>query len=408
MNAQSASPAQTSAQRPAWIETVRRKATGSFYSDRICVDGLEVTLKSVDPSLVRWVLKYMQPLSSGSESSKNEECTLICLYEDELVAEASSYFAIEDNIDFLGRGKDGTTLRCAVISDEIVLYCCGSDGIFWLADFEAKTIFIVFSSRTKHPALDFSRTVRGIVASYLTGRGWSFYHAGAVDTAEGVLMIVGNPGAGKTSLILALVRDGARFVANEHLFIRADGGGIQALSYPLPIAVGLGTAMQFPDLAKLVETPDPLLYPRRRFSASRVAETPRDQWPSLDDKLQLLPEELNTYVGPSTVSPGGKLHAVVVPQVSKTPVTPKVEVLDEDASYDILADNLLEPSNNQSRFAWSRMVAQDQRGEGEDHDDEQLERLCSVNAVRLHYCLSGTDNTSGLQDLLMKSLPSKH
>ncbi|MGI9420551.1 MAG: hypothetical protein ACR2RA_22235 [Geminicoccaceae bacterium] len=318
------------------------------------------------------------------------------------MAEAVRYLGNEDNIDFFGKGKDSAKLKCAELSDDLTLYCNGPDGVFWLADFGRKTMTMVFSSRTPRPALDFSRMVRDIITGYLTDRSWSLYHAGAVETSEGVLMIVGNPGAGKTTLILALVRDGARYIANEQVFVRAEGDRFQVLGYPLAIAIGLGTALQFPGLSPLIETPDPLLYPRRRMSASRIRETPREKWPSLDDKLQLLPEEIDRYVGPSGFVPGGRLRALVVPRIGKSPTPPKIERLDEDTSYDILADNLLEPLLNRSRFAWSRMVAKDLRSE--DEDDELLERLCTVDAVRFEYSLSASEDGSGFTDMLLKSV----
>lgn len=405
MNAQTSYPTRTPAHPPAWIETVQRAATGKFHADRFCVDGLEITLNAVDPSLVRWVFKYLQPLSLKSSGPKKETCTFYCLHEDDLVVEASRFFNDERNIDFLGRGKDGATLKCAKISDNLTLYSNGSDGIFWLADFAAKTIIMVFSSRTRRPALDFSRMVRDIITSYLTDQGWCLYHAGAVGTDDGVLMIVGNPGAGKTTLILGLVRDGARYMANEQLFVRADGDGFQALGYPMAIAVGLGTALQFQGLADLIEAPDPLLYPRRRFNLSEIKETPREKWPLLDDKLQMLPEEISTYVGPSEIASGGRLVGIVVPRISKTPVTPKIETLDEDTIHDVLVDNLLEPSNGRSSFAWSRMVVQGLRGD--DEDGALLERLCRLKALRFRYSLSASDSSAEFANMLLASLSSE-
>jgi hypothetical protein len=335
------------------------------------------------------------------KSEEREKCTFFCLYSDELVLNAASYFAVENNVDFTGVGKDRAILKCARLSEHLILYCNGAGGIFWLADFDAKRIFIVFSSRTKMPALDYGRTVRDVVTAYLTDQGWALYHAGAVATAKGALMIVGNPGAGKTSLILALLRDGARYIANEQLFVRAQGNSFRVLGYPLAIAVGLGTALQFPGLRDLIENPDPLLYPRRRFSARRVAETPKAEWPSLDDKLQLLPEELCSHVGAPGVSSGGSLHAVVVPRVSRTQVTPGTELLTKRAVRRILSDNLLEPLVNKSRFAWSEMVVQRLR---RDDDASSIEGLSNLTAVGFTFSLPASEGSSSLADTLLAAI----
>ncbi|MGI9493361.1 MAG: hypothetical protein ACR2QF_13265, partial [Geminicoccaceae bacterium] len=245
---------------PDWVATIQRSANELYFSDKFTIDGLEIKLNSMDPSLIKWVFRYLQPISSASPSKKKEECTFFCLYSDDIVQEACRYFTTDSNVKFTAMGKDRALLKCAKVSDNIIVYSNGNGGILWVADFEAKIIFVIFSSRTKMPALDFSRTVRDVVTAYLMDQGWALYHAGAVDTANGALMIVGNPGAGKTSLILALLRDGARYIANEQLFVRADGDTFRVLGYPLAIAIGMGTALQFPGLRDLVATPDPLLY----------------------------------------------------------------------------------------------------------------------------------------------------
>jgi len=387
---------------PDWVCAVLGAAGERYFSDRFHIEGLEIVLNSVDPSLVRWALRYLQPLSMGSDAPEQESCTIFCLYSDELVLEATRHFAVEDNVEFLGYAKDRALLKCAHISDTLILYCNGRGGLFWLADFESRTIFIVFSSRSKMPALDFARTVRDVVTSYLTDQGWSLYHAGAVDTPAGAVMIVGNPGAGKTSLILALVRGGARYIANEQLFVRADGDSVRVLGYPLAIAVGLGTALQFPGLSDLVENPDLMLYPRRRFSASRLARTPRSRWPFLDDKLQLLPEELDSYLGMPGVAPGGRpggrLCALVVPQMRKKPVAPEARALGRRALSRLLSDNLLDATLSQSRLSWSQMVVQGASG---IDDEGSVKRLCDMGAVRFRFSLSASEGNGLHIDMLL-------
>lgn len=383
---------------PAWVEAVQRTAAERYFSDGFRIEGLEVTLNSVDPSFVRWVFKYLQPLSNGSSASKKEACAFFCLYSDDLVSEAANYFMTEENVTFLGRVKSGSTLKCAKFSDDLIVYCNGPEGIFWLADFGANSIFVIFSSRTRRPALEFSRTVREVVTSYLADQGWALYHAGAVDTSDGALMIVGGPGAGKTSLILALLSGGARYIANELLFVRVEGDDVRILGYPLVVAVGLGTAMHLPRLRHLIEGPDPLLYPRRRYNAERVAQAEPEDWPSLDDKLQLLPEELGVYVGSPGFVSGGHLRAIIVPRLSKRPVNPEMESLDRRAAYEVLSDNLLEPLNVRSSHMWSELVV---RGLDQDNDEHSLECLANMDAMRFSFNLSSSADSATYTDALL-------
>lgn len=386
---------------PDWIDGVQRAAEAPYFTDRFNVDGLGVVLKSVDPSLVHWVMKYLQPLSHGTACSVRYEQTFFCLYSDALVSAAISYLNGKGITTFRRLGKGDAPLTCARISRDLCLFCNPRDGIFWLADFEAMALFIVFSSRTKQPAIEFARAVRDTVTCYLEHQGWASYHAGAVDTADGALMIVGNSGAGKTSLILALLHSGARYIANERLFVREERDGCHVMGYPMAIAVGLGTALQFPGLADLVENPDQLLYPRHRYRVHRVMQTPKSERSHLDDKLQLIPEEIVAYVGPSGCVPGAKIRSIVVPRISRTPVMPTTRPLKSCAISKVLSDNFMGHHNGGIGHAWSEM---DPQKKSLDIDDHSIERLSEHEAVRFHFSLSAGHDTRIFCDALSLSI----
>jgi len=323
------------------IDKLNNLAAGIEYSQQFGIDGIQLTLQSVEPSLVGWVMKYLQPVSLNVDASSKKQTSCICLYSDELLLEALAELHRPGVTTFEVKGKNVGMLICSKLTSSLALYYCGTEGMFWVIDASHSRVFVVYSSRTNQPALEFARTVRTIVVCHLESRGWVKYHAGAVRTVEGVVMIIGDSGAGKTSLIVDLVAGGADYIANEVLLVKQSADDFYAIGYPMAIAVGIGTAMQFEHLAKLVESPDPLMYPRHRFSKRRVTQTPRLLRHQLDDKLQLLPEELIRYLHAGGMATGGKIQSLLVPSVSKVSIKSSVKPLEYDSLQEILYNNFM-------------------------------------------------------------------
>lgn len=388
---------------PDLVGALRALELDNFYTDRVSVDGLDVNIRSVDASQVGWVLKYLQPLSLGMPEPVRQKCSCCMLYSDDLVVEAIRYLCTPGVTTFIRNGKNKAELICSRISRDVTLCCNTKDGIFWLIDLEVNCTHIVYSSRTRQPSLEFARTVRNTVVAYLEGEGWVSYHAGAVDTDQGVLMIVGNSGAGKTSLILALLRCGARYIANERLLVRQESAGFKVLGYPMAIAVGIGTARQFRGLSQLVESPDQLLYPRSRFSKSRVARTPPEQQLLLDDKLQLLPEELSQYVGSIGAVRGGLVRSIVVPQVSREPISTTVLPLKQPAVLQVLTDNYMGLKSDNAHPVW---VQRPRAVLDSTLERDAIDQLSNVDAVTMQYALSGVMDTTDYMQLILNDQPA--
>ncbi len=385
------------------VNTLQDLELDNLCSECISVDGLDITICSMDPSQVGWVLKYLQPLSLAKPEPVLQKYTCCILYSDALVVEAIRYLCNPGVTTFTRLGKNDAELICSRISRDVTLCCNTKDGIFWLIDLAANSTHIVYSSRTRRPSLEFARTVRNTVIAYLEDQGWVSYHAGAVDTEQGVLMIIGNSGAGKTSLILALLRNGARYIANERLLIRQEAEGFNLLGYPMAIAVGIGTARQFRGLSQLVDSPDQLLYPRSRFSKSRVARASPEQQLLLDDKLQLLPEELLQYIGADNAVCGGTVHSIVVPQVSRVPIATLVEPLQQPALLQVLLDNYMGLKSDRAHPVWvqRRRARLDSKLE-----QETIDQLSNVDAVTMQYALSGVSDTTDYVQSILNVYPA--
>jgi len=372
---------------PDWLDLVHTAESECSASGRFHVQGLEVGLKAVDHALIRWVLKYLQPLSLDTEQTYRRKYSVTCLHSDEIVEEVCRHMADAEIVP-KREIKRRRVVKRARPTQDLVVYCDPHEGVFWLSDLASCSVFVVVSSRTRWPALEFARITRTLVTYHLEEQGWTLHHAAAVNTPNGALMIPGDPGTGKTSLLLALLCSKVQYISNEWLFVRKAPGGFQVLGYPMAVAIGLGTALQFPGLAGLIEAPDRLQYPRRRLSSRRLLKTPRSNWSKLSDKLQVLPCELNEFLGPVGVAPGGNLHALVFPMMSKEPRNVAVQRLDPDFVLKSLRNNFIGRATDSGYPPWVEMSF---RKSPMDANDESIERLSQVNAVGVSFSLSLDD-----------------
>jgi len=394
---------------PDWLDLVSEAESECFASGRFQVQGLEVSLKAADHALIRWVLKYLQPLSLDTQETHRRKYSVTCLFSDEIVVEACRHMADWETIP-RREIKRRRVVKRARPSADIVVYCDPHEGVFWLSDLAANAVYVVVSSRTRWPALEFARITRTLVTYHLEEQGWTLHHAAAVNTPNGAFMIPGDPGTGKTSLLLALLSSKVQYISNEWLFIREVPGGFQVLGYPMAVAIGLGTALQFPGLADLIEAPDRLQYPRRRLSSRRLLKTPRNNWSKLSDKLQVLPCELDAFLGPVGVAPGGNLHALVFPMMSKESQNVAVQRLDPGFVLKSLRNNFIGRATDSGYPPWVEMSFSKNPM---DAKDASIERLSQVDAVGVSFGLSlgdfkGMDTTvDRLLDAVRKAEASR-
>lgn len=107
------------------------------------------------------------------------------------------------------------------------------------------------------------------VSLWLKERGRFFVHAACVShKAEGILL-VGPPGAGKSTLSLAAVREGFQWLGDEQPVLTRAGREMAVLSFPRRVRLERHVAAQFPELRPLLQ----------RSAAARVVFRLDEVWP---------------------------------------------------------------------------------------------------------------------------------
>jgi hypothetical protein len=72
-------------------------------------------------------------------------------------------------------------------------------------------------------------------------RGWLQCHAAAWVEDRWAHLVVGSPGAGKTTQLMRALKQGALMLGNDRVFLRSTRGGLQVRGFPLAMNVGCGT-----------------------------------------------------------------------------------------------------------------------------------------------------------------------
>ena len=102
-----------------------------------------------------------------------------------------------------------------------------------------------------------STTLFIAVAVALRQRGLFHMHAGAVVRRDGTrVLVLGDSGAGKSTVTLALLEDGAQHLGDDTLFLAERRGAPTLLAFPRSFHLGPRTLAAFPSLARSAGDPD--------------------------------------------------------------------------------------------------------------------------------------------------------
>ncbi len=384
------------------LEAVRKAMPPRCPAQRLVVEGLQLEVRAVDRALLRWVQTFMHPLGAQRRQRSDQHYAVTYLHDDELLLWVLRQLRDFELVRVHRYGSD-SFVRRVCLSAQAVLYCDPDEGLVWISALDTRTVHIVASSRTRYPTLALARVVGEVLTRYLAEQGWTLFHAGAMAAPGGALMVVGYSGAGKTTLLLALMCGGLALIANEMLYVRSGARGVQVLNYPKPIAIGLGTLLQLSGVASLVQSHEELLYPRLRFSMRSLMQTPRADWPGLDDKLQLLSGELSTRLGAPPAQAGGTLRAVVVPKVSKTALALTVRPLASEKAAKVLAGNHIGLDENSKHPPWMELAFGPPNTAG---NAQLLAQLAQLQPLQMGFGLAAEvpENTLACAPALMSAL----
>jgi len=336
--------------QPFWLDQILKDSEQLPRQGYFNIQGLKIDIHGYGPETYHWIEKYLYPLNLSSPIDTQSTYRVNLFHSDDLVLAALN--TIENNeIDTRRISNARRYLDRICVSKEITVDCDPQFGMLWITDRSTNTITIVLSAKVRWPLLEISRVVRDLITRYLENQGWVLFHAGAIRSKEKNYLVIGDASAGKTSFIIAMLSAGAAFISNERVFVKLVDGTVHMLSFPMPIAVGLGTMLQYPELIKFIRQPQFCQYPPRRINIAKVHDTPEWKWLELEDKIQFLPQELSQQFSDIAGIAGGKVDGVIVPYRRKRQIIVH-EFLDKEHIRSIISNNCIDRSHDDIYPPW--------------------------------------------------------
>lgn len=217
-----------------------------------------------------------------------------------------------------------------------------NDGIVYVIDRERRRAHVVMSSVTPETVREPARHVRELLLnSSHELRGFRPVHCSGLAVDDGVVLVVGVKGRGKTSTLLrALGRQSVDYFCNDRALIGTVNGRLHAYPYPFSCRIGAGTALAHPTLALHMHGFDHTLARVRP-----LAEQYNDM-----DKLELTAQELASILGVGIRTQRLPVLAVVEPHLALDGRPPATTPLSPVELNTLIAHNVFRPDPD--RLGW--------------------------------------------------------
>jgi hypothetical protein len=197
----------------------------------------------------------------------------------------------------------------------------GEDGESWLHEpvrdvyvrIAGQQLTVVGDGSVERGRWMLVRVVRELALDRILNTGGAILHACALTTPQGVVIVSGTEGAGKTSTLLTVLALGAAgYVANDRIAVWVDGDTVVGRGLPTLVGVRDGTF----DLLAAAG-------PRGVRAVERIHDAARTGRPDArrtsSGKVKLTPADIDPVFGEGTVRPGGPVLGLVLPYVPETP-----------------------------------------------------------------------------------------
>ncbi len=274
---------------------------------------LQVTAQS---SHLRWLEEFLCPHFQGDEEARPAAVGVTLLEDD------AAYAGLERG----GPREDGKHIDCFALDSEVIrlpLWNRGTGVAVFDRDYRAfyrrdakGDVAIVTSADNRAIRTPLMRVVRELAMNHCHARGGLFLHAAAVSAAGRGLILTGRKAAGKTTLLLYLLRTGAvQYVANDRVLI--PNAQVSATMFGLP---SVATIRQ-PTLTLLEGLGDRLLASgfRQQLTLAEARQQPSGSVRSWKDgRYGMTPAQLCALVD-AAAEASATASAIVFPHVTDRP-----------------------------------------------------------------------------------------
>ncbi|MFJ8753180.1 hypothetical protein ACIREO_28170 [Streptomyces sp. NPDC102441] len=290
----------------------------TFATRITTADGQAVTVISRSRAITNWTARYLG-LWWTAAATNPDDTTGPAIHAD---------VDSEQHATLTARVTAGGPEEVIYATDPMLLICTETgliiatqEGLAYEWDPAARILRIVGTDETT-VATATARLAREIVRGQLLAEGWQILHASAVTrpTDNATLLTLGAKGAGKTTSSFLLARTGLHLLANDRVFVRADGDTIRVLPWPSAAAIGFGLldALDWFELVRTRLAAGEQMHPtqKQKVTDALLAGDRRPLWKSngTEMKPQFFPDQLSSWLG-LTLATEGHAGGILFPQI---------------------------------------------------------------------------------------------
>jgi hypothetical protein len=237
-------------------------------------------------------------------------------------SKTESYLKNGNKFDKRGQFRNGKIIEC---DDFVAILALQTDNIIFYQKGKSK-IYVI--GMNKH-FIECKDIIENLTICHLEMNNYLMLHASCCSKNDKGVLIIGNSGQGKTTLMLYLVyKCGFDFVANDRVFVKICDTELKALSYPLQLAIGLGTFKEFKNI--------------QRFLSNYLKGIITDRIKEMNNfKVRFQPDELNELFS-NKIRLNTSLSCIILPNINLETRT-KLAFVNNELCANILDENILSP-----------------------------------------------------------------
>ena len=289
-------------------------------------DGLHIAVHCVPGHHLRWLAEFLAPAFAVGQWDRSDWC--VTVHEDEARYDAIARrgpqpgaapvacFALDKDWVCLPRWRSADGVRTVVDESACVAY---------EVDTLDRCVALVTPPGKLTVRTALMRVVRELAMHHARERGGLLLHAAALAVGSRGLILAGEKNAGKTTLLVNLLRHtAARYVSNDRVLVSLATSPPSLHGMPTIVSVRPGTLGFFPQLEEALQASG--FHYRLTLQEAAGSETAR---PSSNDKRYgLSPAGFCALLGVERLG-ACQASAVVFPQIADDERTIRVRQLDE-------------------------------------------------------------------------------
>ncbi|ANN35684.1 hypothetical protein A9498_30360 (plasmid) [Bacillus thuringiensis serovar coreanensis] len=326
-------------------------ADSSFsYQRSFNFAGIRFCMFTEEKAAIDEIEQYISPTYNEKESlvEKSVEVRFIINQSMEnmirdLCSKDGEIITAKTDITYKKIKKDGMILYCSDLGEKphsIVIY----DGKF----------AVIGASHSVSSIRGPLRVIREVALRKLENQGGCFTHAAAVafDQGETGALIIGNSGAGKSSIMWHLLMHGnADFITNDRSISLLENDQLHVFGWPMCLRLGMGMVRATTDVNELQKR----TYSREQAKGLWEQEVNNEvvakkNWGN-KDKLEITPVEASEITG-AKVRSRTVVNVLFFPQLKIG--TGKIRLIpaNDRKAEEILHDNIREPADEDYGKGW--------------------------------------------------------